>query len=324
MEYKVIFEDVRESDKVAIMLSEFEHDDNLNDLVRYTVTPYINNDIFIENCKNICYNEQAKKILYGLQQNFKTFTVGNDFGDKGTVIQKHLNQAISKILLVNNITVYPDASVKNKDFYRVTQDKNYWSDAEAIEGDFASITRVLLATRRIKKKYNIFLDLAVWEDDYVDHLKEIARYWAFRLVDEIDEDTIMITDKVIDREFIRNFKTTKKPIILSLANFSTGYTGKDYIMELCKRKVHVIPSYFVNIGSNIIAEGLAMGTRNVKDSFQLMQIIEDKTEKFWNDADNHSINFYEVCKQVIENAFHGTPNQFKNVAVGVGAMTLKV
>ena len=66
MEYKVIFEDVRESDKVAIMLSEFEHDDNLNDLVRYTVTPYINNDVFIENCKNICYNEQAKKILYGL------------------------------------------------------------------------------------------------------------------------------------------------------------------------------------------------------------------------------------------------------------------
>ena len=88
----------------------------------------------------------------GIKQNFKTFTVGNDFGEKGTVIQKHLNQAISKILVVNNITVYPDASVKNKDFYRVTQDKNYWSDAEAIEGDFASITRVLLATRRIKKK----------------------------------------------------------------------------------------------------------------------------------------------------------------------------
>ena len=59
-----------------------------------------------------------------------------------------------------------------------------------------------------------------------------------------------------------------------------------------------------------------------KNQFQFQSLV--KSEKFWNDADNHSINFYEVCKQVIENAFHGTPNQFKNVAVGVGAMTLKV
>ena len=324
MDYKVIFEDVRESDKVAIILSQYEHDNGLNDLIRYTVTKYINNDIFIQNCKDICYNEQAKKNLYGLQQNFKTFTVGNDFGEKGQLIQKHLNQAVSKTLKYNNITVYPDASVKNEDFYRVTQDKNYWSDAEAIEGDFASITRVLLATRKIKKKYNIFLDLTVWEKDYVDHLKEIVRYWAFRTVDEIDDDTIMITDRVIDREFIRDFKTTKKPIILSLANFSTNYTGKDYILELCKRKIHVIPSYFVNIGSNIIAEGLAMGTRNVKDSFQLMQIIEEKTEKFWNDADNHRLNFYQVCKQIVDYYFFGTSCSFKSVPVGVGAMTLKV
>ena len=55
-----------------------------------------------------------------------------------------------------------------------------------------------------------------------------------------------------------------------------------------------------------------------------MQIIEEKTEKFWNDADNHRLNFYQVCKQIVDYYFFGTSCSFKSVPVGVGAMTLKV
>lgn len=324
MEYKVVFKDVRESDKVAIMLSEYEHDNNLNDLIRYTVTKYINNDIFLQNCKDICYSEQAKKILYGLEHNFKTFTVGNDFGNKGLVIQKHLNQTVRGTLKKQNFVVYPDASVKNEDFYKVTQDKHYWSDAEAIEGDLNSIARVLLGTRKVKNAYNIYFDLSVWEEQYVNHIKKIAKYWTFNVVDHPDDNTIYLTDKPIDREFVRNFPGGCKPIIFSIANFTTNYTGKDYALEFCKRKIHVIPSYFVNIGSNIIAEGLAMGTRQVIDSFQLMHLIDQKTEKMWQFADNHRINFYELCKEIVENYFSQTPNRFGLQTVGVGAMTLKV
>lgn len=324
MEHNIVFSDIRESDKVAIVLSEFEHDDNLTNLVRYSFTKFTNKDSFIQNCKDICYNEQAKKILYGLQENFKTFTVADDFDQKGKVIQKHINQVVAATLKNQNITVYPDGSVTNKDFYRVTQDKNYWSDAEAIEGDFNSITRVLVATRRIKNCYKVKFDFQYWQQEYIDHFKKVLKYWSIELVDKIDKHTIVLTDRVIDREFISEFPYMEKPIIISLADYSTNYTDKDYILELCKRKVHVIPSYFVNIGSTIIAEGLAMGTRNVKDSFQLMQLIDDKIEKFWNFADNKHMNFYEVCKEVIDNYFFDKPNKFRNTPVGVGAMTLKV
>lgn len=324
MKHNITYEYVSEADKVAMCLSDIDSDSSLKNVIRYTKTNFINKGTFLQNCKDIAYNENAKKIIYGLTQNFQTFTVADDFDTRGKVIWKHLNQIVSANVRKLNIMLYPDGSITNNDFYKVSRTQNYWEDAEAIEGDFASLTWILMATKECTLKTKVKLDIRHWEKNYVDELDNIVKYCSLEYTHSTDEDTILITDRVIDEQFVSEFNGTNKPIIISVGCFSTNYTEKDYIKELSDKKIHVVPSYFVNIGSNILAEGLAIQTRSIQDSFQLMPMVKEKAVKFWNDALNYRISFYDVCCEILENHYHNTPNRFRQNDQGVGVMTLKV
>ena len=324
MKHNIVFENVREADKIAICLSNIDSEPSLKNIIRYTKTNCTSKSQFIQNCKDIAYSENAKKIIYGLTQNFQTFTVADDFDTKGKVIWKHLNQMVSAHIKNLNIMIYPDGSITNSDFYKVSKTQNYWEDAEAIEGDFASLTWILIATKECTEKTKVKIDIRFWENNYIDQLDEIVKYCSFERTNTVDSNTVLITDRVINDQFVREFDGNIKPVIVSVSCFSTSYTEKDFIKELSKKQIHVIPSYFVNIGSNILAEGLAIQTRSIQDSFQLMPTIKDKAVKFWTDALNYRINFYDVCYEILENHYNKTPNRFRQIEQGVGVMTLKV
>ena len=318
MKYNTVLQHISPNDKRCYSMMDA---DGIAPRRRLVLTDYYDEIQFESRVKRALKNEHTKRLLSTKSLDVGVLVVANNFGKKGELPTKNLQQLLNYFLLKNEYLLYPSIDTPN-DFYKNLNTKLYksWPEPmQCFEPDYISLYNCLLACC-MKTEYNTvgFHGDNFAKNDFIELIKQQdgdLKYHGFGF-------DILVTDKFMDRNYIREILETNCKVVVCASSIDLD---EHYIKELMDNGVQVVPSSLSCTGNFYVTEGLESGTRNIEESLQLTAVSTLELNKtIWHEVLNKRTNFYKLVEEIyFACTDENSKTSIKLLEKGIGTMSFK-
>lgn len=257
-------------------------------------------------------NDHIKKVLSGKEVAVGNLIMADNYGEKGNIPEKQLLENFRRLIVKNNLTVYPSGNVihnlkehlvKAWDFTVPFQEPDYVSL-------FIAVTTCLEKTG----SKTFYIDIKNMED-FQNLLDQLAN------ADTSNPD-VYITDKFIDSDKAREIlKLNPKVVVL----FGNAEVDPNYIHDFRKKNINIVPTSLTQMGNFIFAEGVFSKNRSTEESFQLINVgCKSLNETLWNFSLNSRENLYDIVEEIFQAHINeNAQSRFRLKTYDIGAMSYR-
>lgn len=262
--------------------------------------------------------EKTRQILSGKDFPVGLVFVADDFLEAGKVPEKQLVEFVRKLSTKKKWSHYPSSSLRdNYEFEHLHQINisEFWDDTLPVqEADYVSMFVATLTAVKTKE-LKTFLIAGTNLSHFQEMLKQVIQ-------PTFGNPDIYITNNFIDWEEIRKIEKINPKVVLLFGN---SIITESMANHLIKKDIHIIPPSITQLGNMIISEGIFNKSREVSESFQLInKACSDLNQSLWRYAENYKVNFYTVVDEIYKaHTDENETSRFKLTYKEIGAMSYR-